>query len=32
MGVDAIVDVIEEFYDVQTKLAARSLKRSSTRF
>jgi creatinine amidohydrolase len=32
MSVNALVDIIEEFYDVQTKLAARRLKRSSTRF
>jgi creatinine amidohydrolase len=32
MTVDALVDIIEEFYEVQTKLARRRLKRSSTRF
>jgi creatinine amidohydrolase len=32
MTVDALVEIIEEFYDVQTKLAKRRLKRSSTRF
>jgi creatinine amidohydrolase len=32
MTVDALVDIIEEFYEVQTKLAKRRLKRPSTRF
>jgi creatinine amidohydrolase len=32
MTVDALVDIIEEFYEVQAKLARRCLKRASTRF
>jgi creatinine amidohydrolase len=32
MTVDALVDIIEEFYEVQAKLARRRLKRASTRF